>query len=83
MTVAAEERPSPDDAHTRTTDAIAEELGVQPDEGLAPAEVASRLERYGPNELRKEQPPSPRGGAGAVDQPDEHHVVSSWPSPAC
>ena len=58
MTVVAEERPSPDDAHTRTTDAIAEELGVQLDEGLAPAEVASRLERYGPNELRKEQPPS-------------------------
>ena len=45
MTVVAEERPSPDDAHTRTTDAIAEELGVQLDEGLAPAEVASRLER--------------------------------------
>src|SRR6476660_2823691 len=32
-------------------EAVAQELGVDPETGLSPAEAASRLERYGPNEF--------------------------------
>jgi P-type Ca2+ transporter type 2C len=36
----------------------AAELGVEPDRGLDAGEVERRLGQYGPNELRKEPPPS-------------------------
>jgi Ca2+-transporting ATPase len=39
-------------------EAVARELDVNPDDGLAPGEVQRRLEQYGPNELPTEPPPS-------------------------
>jgi P-type Ca2+ transporter type 2C len=44
--------------HTLSAEQAARELAVDPDEGLDPAEVARRLEQYGPNELPTEPPPS-------------------------
>ncbi len=47
-----------DDAHLRPPAEVAAALAVDPDAGLGSAEGASRLERYGPNELPAEPPPS-------------------------
>src|SRR3974390_2244033 len=53
------ETPPPTAAgHSRPADAVATELGVDPEQGLGPEEVAQRLTQYGPNELPKEPPPS-------------------------
>jgi len=44
--------------HTLTPAEVAGRLQVEPGQGLDAGEVASRLERYGPNELPTEPPPS-------------------------
>jgi Ca2+-transporting ATPase len=56
--LAAAGAPSFDDAYVRRADEVTSTAGVDPDVGLASAEAAERLERYGPNELRSEPPPS-------------------------
>ncbi len=47
-----------DDAHTRDVADIVAALDVDPTAGLAATEADARLERYGPNELTAEPPPS-------------------------
>jgi len=42
-----------DPVHARPVDAVLEELGVEPERGLAPPEVATRLREHGPNRLRE------------------------------
>ena len=55
---AVEPAPSPATRwHTLPGAAVAAELGVDPAEGLSPAEVAERVERFGPNRLAE---PAPR-----------------------
>ncbi|MGN6380128.1 MAG: cation-translocating P-type ATPase [Gaiellales bacterium] len=44
--------------HSLSPEDSAAELGVEPDKGLAAAEVERRLAQYGPNQLRTEPPPS-------------------------
>ena len=44
--------------HAKSAGDVAAELEVDPDQGLAAAEVESRLARYGTNELPTEPPPS-------------------------
>ncbi len=44
--------------HSKSAAAVAEELGVDADQGLVAAEVSARIEKYGPNELPTEPPPS-------------------------
>lgn len=46
------------DWHSRPAAAVAGELGVDPDAGLAPSELTARRERYGRNELPTEPAPS-------------------------
>ncbi len=43
--------------HAEPTDVLLARLGVDPDRGLAAAEVQSRLATFGPNELREAPPP--------------------------
>jgi P-type Ca2+ transporter type 2C len=43
--------------HSRSAGDVATELGVDPDRGLADAEVERRLDQYGRNELAKQPPP--------------------------
>ena len=43
--------------HAMEVGAVAERLGVDPGRGLAPPEVATRLDRYGMNALRTAPPP--------------------------
>ena len=50
--------PTFDDAHRRSAADVAVAVDVDPDTGLPSAEAAVRLERYGPNELHSEPPPS-------------------------
>ena len=50
--------PTFDDAHRRSAADVAAAVDVDPDAGLPSAEAAVRLERYGPNELPTEPPPS-------------------------
>jgi P-type Ca2+ transporter type 2C len=45
--------------HSMAVDAVLTELQVDPQLGLAPAEAATRLSRYGPNELMHEEKASP------------------------
>jgi Ca2+-transporting ATPase len=45
--------------HSMAVDAVLTELQVDPQQGLAPAEAATRLSRYGPNELMHEEKASP------------------------
>ena len=51
--------PSFDDAHLRDAGAVASSAGVDPQSGLTSGEAQVRLERYGPNEVTSEPPPSP------------------------
>ncbi len=51
--------------HAMSPEAAASALDVDPDAGLEPAEAARRLERYGPNALPTEPPPSVWAVAGA------------------
>ncbi|MEQ6903331.1 cation-translocating P-type ATPase [Nocardioides sp. YIM 152588] len=44
--------------YAQDTAEVADALGTDVAGGLAPAEVADRLARYGPNEITSEQPPS-------------------------
>jgi Ca2+-transporting ATPase len=44
--------------HSIAAQDAAEQLGVEPDQGLEATEVERRLAQYGPNELPKEPPPS-------------------------
>jgi P-type Ca2+ transporter type 2C len=46
------------DWHSRSAAAVAEELGVETEQGLDATELRARLERYGPNELPTEPAPS-------------------------
>ncbi len=56
---AQSEQASADTAwHSRSASAAADELGVDPDQGLDATEVSRRIERYGRNELPTEPPPS-------------------------
>jgi len=57
MTVAPDAA-SLDDAHLRPAAEVAAAEGVSPDIGLDAAQAATRLEHFGPNELRSEPPPS-------------------------
>jgi Ca2+-transporting ATPase len=52
------ETPSLEDAHLRAAVDVAVAIGVDPQAGLDPAEAATRLTRHGPNEFRREPPPS-------------------------
>ena len=45
--------------HSMEVDAVLEELRVDPQQGLAPAEAVNRLGQYGPNELMQEEKASP------------------------
>lgn len=44
--------------HARSVEDVAAALGVDPEHGLDASDVEQRLERYGPNELPTEPPPS-------------------------
>ena len=58
MTTELEHTSSLGDVWSRDAGDVAVAAGVDPLEGLAASEVASRLARYGPNELQTEPPPS-------------------------
>ena len=47
-----------DHVHLQSVSDVEGLVGVDADSGLTSAEAAARLERYGPNELRSEPPPS-------------------------
>jgi Ca2+-transporting ATPase len=47
-----------DEAHLRPVAEVGAALEVDPVEGLSSSEAAARLDRYGPNELHTEPPPS-------------------------
>jgi magnesium-transporting ATPase (P-type) len=42
--------------HSMQADQVLKELNVNPHQGLSAAEVRSRLEKYGYNELKRERP---------------------------
>jgi P-type Ca2+ transporter type 2C len=71
--------------HTLETQQVAAELGVDPAQGLAAAEAASRLTRYGPNKFA-EAKPEPRWKAFVRQYRDAMQIVllvvgigSLWP----
>ncbi len=58
MTTELTESPVIEDAHLREIPDVVAAVDVNPEEGLSESEVKTRLERFGPNEIRKEPPPS-------------------------
>ena len=46
--------------YTLSAEAAAEQMGVNPDQGLDAAEAGRRLAQYGPNEPPTEPPPNTR-----------------------
>jgi Ca2+-transporting ATPase len=53
-----EEQPEAGQWHSMSVDEVTTQLGVDLEQGLADAEAATRLARYGPNQLPVEPPPS-------------------------
>ncbi len=61
--------------HALAVDAVVAALGSNIERGLTSGDAATRLARYGPNEIAREKPPSHvGGGTGAAARPDEHHA---------
>ena len=72
---AATTPPDATNAYALEATDVAAALGTDPSAGLTSAEAASRLARFGPNQITAgEAAVDPGGGADPVAGPDEHHA---------